>query len=163
MLAVGVLAAGLDSGTAATSAHARFLESPYAAEAGVEPADYYGVRWRLGLETPARFAVADDIGRDAVVRMLRRVGGTRVAHRADARYVAFTPMRRPGLTEQLLAEGWRQVDEIRPDVRWQRRLAGRMVAGLPGGRSRADRLISPRGMLIFENPARPASTESGRP
>ena len=159
LLLTGIAGAGLDAGTSAASPHAAFTRSPYVRDAGVDPADYYGARWMLGLEHTPVFRLVDDLGRRSVVESLVRFDGTVTAHHADVRYVVFSPSRRPDLADVLTSEGWRQVGEIRGEGAPARRLVGRVLAQVPGQETRADRLVRPPGLLVFENPKRQALTE----
>jgi hypothetical protein len=159
LLLVGIAGAGLDAGASAASAHAALSRSPYAREAAVDAADYYGARWMLGFDRKPTFRLVDDLGRRSVVESLRRFDGTVTAHHADVRYVVFSPLRRPDLTGTLNREGWRQVAAISGEGTPGRRLVGRALALVPGQASRAERLVRPPGLLVFENPKRQAVTE----
>jgi hypothetical protein len=154
ILAAGVLCAGFDSGPSATSAHGRLEASKYAAEAGVEPSDYYAARWEVGLDRTPSFRLVDDAGRKAVVDEMEAMRGTVLAHRDDVRYFVFSPLRRPDLVGTMRAQGWRQVDEIKAEGTFQRRQVGRLLAMVPGQERRAERLTAPPGLLVVENPAR---------
>ena len=150
----GIAGAMLDQGPTLIEPHRAAARSRYAAEAVLEPIEYYGARWHSGLDRPAPFRCAIDLGRDSVVRLLAHLPATACATSAEVRYVILSTERRPGLPPQLKAAGWKEVANFTAPASAGRRLIAWMLGPFPGQRERAARISSTPSLRVYENPAR---------
>lgn len=148
--ASGMAAASLDQGNAVLAAHERFASSAFARDAAVEPFEYFGARWTIGLQSPPAFACASDQGRRSVTDLMPSLPGTTLASMAERRYFVFSPDRRPDLMSGLGSDGWHVVHEIEGRGSIGRNLVGRILRRVPSQEQRAERLLKPRGLVIME-------------
>ena len=108
----GLLSAGLDQGNTILEPHAAFLATQYAPEAALEPFEYVGARWKLGLAQRPPFVCAPDRGRASIIHLVGELGNATVIPSWRARYFVFSPERRPSLAQALESEGWAVVATI---------------------------------------------------
>jgi hypothetical protein len=154
LAASGLFAASLDQGNSLLKPHELFLHSEWANDATVEPSEYYAARWKLGLSQPPPFACASDRGRSSVAHLLESLDGTVKRPSSQARYFAFSPLRRPDLVPILKAEGWTVAAEIPGEPTLGRSLVARVLKYVPSQQERAERIAHPTGLLVMERPAR---------
>jgi hypothetical protein len=154
LAASGIAGAMLDQGATLIEPHRAFAQSRYAAEAVLEPLEYYGVRWHSGLTSPAPYKCATDLGRASVMRLLAHLPATECAESVNARYAVFAVERREDLQPQLLAAGWREVARFQAPASSGRRLVALLLGPLPGQQERAGRIGSVPSLRVYENPAR---------
>jgi len=154
LAATGIAGAMLDQGARLIEPHRAFAQSHYAAEAVLEPLEYYGVRWHSGLTSPAPYKCATDLGRASVVRLLAHLPGTECAESVNTRYAVFAIERREDLQPQLQAAGWQEVARFQASASIGRRLLAMLLRPLPGQRERAGRIGSVPSLRVYENPAR---------
>ena len=154
LAATGLAGAILDQGATLIEPHRLFAQSRYAAEAVLEPLEYYGVRWHSGLASPAPYKCATDLGRSSVLRLLTHLPATECAESVKTRYAVFAIERREDLQPQLLAAGWKEVARFQAPASIGRRLMAFMLGPLPGQRERAGRIGSVPSLRVYENPAR---------
>jgi hypothetical protein len=152
LVITGIAAAGLDQGSSVLTAHKRLLQSAKGPEIGLEPFEYFGARWQLGLNTTPVFSCLDDAGRGSVVQALSALDDIKRVHLSESRYIVFSPDRRPDLLASLLANRWRVTEQfdMKPGV--LRQYAGRALALIPSQAKRAERVLHPPGLLLLENP-----------
>jgi hypothetical protein len=155
LVGLGLVGASLDQRGSELSAHRTFVGTEFAAEAALEPFEYYGARWQHGLRAPVAFACASDTGRSSVVDLARALPGAVVAAASDRRYFVFSPVRRPDLAAQMTAAGWRPVTEITGSAPAGRRWLAHLLRGFPSQGERAARLAVPPHLVILEHPNHP--------
>jgi len=148
----GLFAAGLDQGHSILIPHRAFVETRYANQAILEPFEYVGARWVMGLSRPPGFACASDRGRRSLVRLLGTVDGATMRRSQDFRYFAFSPQRRPELVDEMGAEGWIVVETIPGQATPARAFVAELLERLPSQRARAERIAHPPSLLIMQNP-----------
>jgi hypothetical protein len=148
----GLFAAALDQGQSVLIPHRAFVSTQYANQSSLEPFEYVGARWVLGLERSAGFECTCDRGRKSVVHVLGALVGAKLARIGDARFFAFCPQRRPGLLAELRQEGWTVVETIPGKSTHLRNLIARLLEMLPSQRERAQRISNPPNLLIMANP-----------
>lgn len=158
LIGSGILAAGLDQGAAIRWPHRRFLATPYAQRATLEPTEYLGARWTLGLAEPPNFDCAGDLGVGSLVRALSALEGTRLRPHRKADYLVIAPDRRPKLLDELREEGWVEEAEIPGRATGTRRAVAGLLALVPSQRERADRIAHPPGLVVLVNPRSPRPT-----
>jgi hypothetical protein len=163
LMGTGLFAAGLDQGNTILAPHRDFVQSPYARDAVLEPFEYVGARWILGIESDAQFACVTDQGRGSVVRLVNAFEGAMLKPTASARYFVFSPDRRPDLSTRLTEQGWTVVAELPGRVALARALVGQLLALVPTQHQRAERILRPRGLIVVEAPVqRTEADESPR-
>jgi hypothetical protein len=129
----------------------------------LEPFEYVGARWILGIESDAQFACVTDQGRGSVVRLVNAFEGAMLKPTASARYFVFSPDRRPDLSTRLTEQGWTVVAELPGRVALARALVGQLLALVPTQHQRAERILRPRGLIVVEAPVqRTEADESPR-
>jgi len=160
LVGIALVAASLDQGGSEMSAHRAFVESKFAAEAALEPFEYYGARWQRGLQSPAVFACASDAGRRSVVELARTLPDAEIVAASARRYFVFSPARRPDLLARMAAAGWRPVTEVAGTSPPARRVLARLLRHVPSQGDRAARLDVPPHLVVLEQPIA-SSTTSG--
>jgi hypothetical protein len=150
LVMTGIVAAGLDQGNSVLTAHKKLLQSEKGPEISLEPFEYFGARWQLGLKNKPVFSCLDDAGRGSVVQSLSALDDVNRIHLSNSRYVVFSPDRRPDLLGSLLANGWHVTEqfEMKPGV--LRHYAGRALALIPSQAQRAERVLHPPGLLLLQ-------------
>jgi hypothetical protein len=165
LVATGLFAAGLDQGRTIRIPHRDFVHSEYATDADLEPFEFVGARWELGLDSAPTFRCADDIGRPSVFRLVEKVPGSKLHNSAEAKYVVFSPERRPDLMPKLKADGWVLAASFPSEPTLTRGLVARLLAYIPSQQDRANRINHPPGLVVLALPdrlKRPESTQGGR-
>jgi hypothetical protein len=157
LIGSGLFCAGLDQGNTILRPHADFTRSHYAAGAALEPFEYVGARWELGLDQPPWFSCASDRGRASVVRLVRVLGATTLAPSSEVRFFVFSPQRRPDLPAQLKAQGWVEVADFPGRATPSRAAVAQLLALISSQRGRAERILHPPGLVVLEKAKRPAA------
>jgi hypothetical protein len=149
----GLFAASLDLGNTILFPHHEFLRSPQARVAVLEPFEYFGARWALGLENPPPFKCAADQGRSSVTSLLDSFEGTEFRTLAETRVFVVSPDRRSDLVARLTGQGWTVTETIPGRVAPGRAFIGRLLSYVPSQQDRAQRILHPRGLVIMTSPA----------
>lgn len=152
LVVLAIAATSLDQRGSELTAHRTFLQSEYARSASLEPFEYYGARWALGLQSRADFACAGDEGRQSVIDLALALPGTTVVPVNERRYFVFSPRRRPALAQRMEGMGWRLVAEITGTPPPGRRWFASVLPFVPGQGRRFEPVGRPPRLMVFENP-----------
>jgi hypothetical protein len=152
LLGSGIFAAGLDQGQSILAPHRAFVRTTYAQESSLEPFEYVGARWVIGLGHPAVFGCASDQGRGSVVQLLEGLEGTVLYPTERARYFVFSPQRRPELMKKMQKGGWIVVETIPGVVVSSRAIIAQFLKGIPSQQARVERIRHPPGLVVMQNP-----------
>jgi hypothetical protein len=152
LICSGLFAAGLDQGSAVLAPHRAFVALPYASNTALEPFEYVGARWVIGLSRSPKFLCATDQGRGSLVHLLANLPETSQASTSESDFFAFSPGRRPGLLEEMRGQGWTVVRTIPGAASPGRALIARGLAMVPSQRERADGIAHPPGLVILGRP-----------
>jgi hypothetical protein len=151
-VATGILSATLDQRDTILGPHRALIQSGWSSGAVLEPYEYFGARWVTGLDRPASFACAIDLGRRSAINTMHPLPHTALAPSGKASRVVFSPERRPELLPQFAEQGWIQVAEFRGEPTSLRRAIGHLLRLAPGQAGRVERLLNPPGLIVLERP-----------
>jgi hypothetical protein len=161
LLGAGAIGIALDQGNTILKPHNQFLRTPYAQakQTALEPFEYVGARWQLGLPRAPEFYCLTDGGRSSVVRLVGALPGALQAKKADVMFVVLSPQRRPDLLRELLADGWVVEASLPGSVKILRRSVGLLISLVESQRERARRIMNPPGLLVLRNSKRSSRAE----
>jgi 4-amino-4-deoxy-L-arabinose transferase-like glycosyltransferase len=152
MITAGLISGSLDQGNSQLRAHRLFLQSGFARESALEPFEYVGARWELGLERVPEFACWSDGGRRSVVVAIGALQGAQWRSTAETKYIVFSPERRPDLLPTFSAKGWRVAGHLDSGVPLLRAAAAHLLKVIPSQRERAELALHPSGLIVLQNP-----------
>jgi hypothetical protein len=155
IVALNIVGVSFDQRGTILSPHRAFVASEYAQQSVLEPFEYVGARWTVGLTRLVPFACATDAGRMSVVGGIDALPGAVRATREDRPYFVLSPYRRPDLSKALREAGWRRVAEFTGEGPRSRRWMSRLLALIPSQQERATGLARPPTLVVFERPRPP--------
>jgi hypothetical protein len=106
----------------------------------------------LGLEVPPDFDCLSGVGRAGLVRSMRPLEGLRLRSLEESQVVVLSVHRDSASIEELRRAGWVTRAELPLESPPLRRLAGRLLARLPGQEGRVWKILAAPGLVVLARP-----------
>ncbi|MEM7407471.1 MAG: glycosyltransferase family 39 protein [Pseudomonadota bacterium] len=156
-------AAALERGSGALEPYRKFAQSEFAERGTMLPYDYVIAHYVAGFERSVEFGYGPELGCGSRHAQLSAVANLKARPLAQAKHVAISGTRNRALLADLRSAGWSVVAEFPGEPSAARALVGQILKRVPSQAERAERLLSPPGLVVLahgpDGPPAPFSCE----